>query len=463
MLRKYLATAAVSFLLAACCGYSFAQPARMRPLADELPGQRPTTIPPPPASITFQSEGLRTHVDRVDIGIQVGGDDIFWTPGDRLLMPYVAREGSMLLIGNNLKWAAPGVLTLRTARNEYNFAAADSLVAWAEAHGMKIKAHTLVWGEALPAWLTTGAYSRDEIVQILKEHIQTVVGRYKGRIHVWDVVNEAIDFNGAYKSNFWYQKIGPDYIEMAFRWAHDADPSALLFMNEDGTEGLGAGSDEFLKKVQALVVKGVPIHGVGLQTHVNLAYETLGGASTAKPAELAANVQRLGAVGLQVHISEVDVRIAVPATPSDLSKQADVYTALYKTCADNRACTAFLTWGVTDKWSWISRGFPGQGSALLLDEAYNPKPAYWALRDLLRANSDKCFSWAESRYGEVLQPPNPTAATFEDFYYRYYPLTRNYVGVRQGDVYYWKPEEMTAPLPVMSLKNCIDNATGRGG
>jgi len=130
----------------------------MRPLADELPGQRPTTIPPPPASITFQSEGLRTHVDRVDIGIQVGGDDIFWTPGDRLLMPYVAREGSMLLIGNNLKWAAPGVLTLRTARNEYNFAAADSLVAWAEAHGMKIKAHTLVWGEALPAWLPATLY-----------------------------------------------------------------------------------------------------------------------------------------------------------------------------------------------------------------------------------------------------------------------------------------------------------------
>lgn len=452
MLRKYFATVMVLILLAA-----FGEEARA---AGELPGQRPTTIPASPASIAFQSEGLRTHVDRVDIGIQVGGYDIFWTPGDGLLMPYVARESSMLLIGNNLKWAAPGVLTLRTARNEYNFAAADSLVAWAEARGMKIKAHTLVWGEALPAWLIGGGYSRDELLQILKEHIQTVVSRYKGRIHVWDVVNEAIDSNGAYKSNFWYEMIGPEYIELAFRWAHDADPSALLFMNEDGTEGLGTGSDEFLKKIQALVAKGVPIHGVGLETHVNLAYES--GASTAKPAELAVNIQRLGAVGLQVHISEVDVRIAVPATPSDLSKQADVYTALYKTCADNKACTAFLMWGVTDKWSWIAGAFPGQGAALLLDEAYNPKPAYWALGGFLRVNTDKCFAWAESRFAEVLQPPNPAAATFDDFYYRYYPVTRNYVAVRQGNVYYWKPEEMPAPLPVISLKNCIDNATARG-
>ena len=244
-----------------------------------------------PLTAFCQSEGLRAHVWRMDIGAAVAGHEVFWIPGDPQLTATVAREVSLLVIGTNLKWAAPGALTLRPSRDTFNFHHADVLIDFAEQNGMRVKGHTLVWGEALPTWLTETPWTRDELLDVLRQHIFTVVGRYRGRVKIWDVVNEAFDWNGTYKDNFWLRNIGPEYVELAFRWAHEADPAALLFLNEDGTEGLNFGSDKFFDTLKELLRKSVPIHGVGLETHIDLAYQTAGSSFTARPEELSANIK----------------------------------------------------------------------------------------------------------------------------------------------------------------------------
>lgn len=443
--------------LCACSGGGDAHaPSASAPALAAAPQQAVASLPADEVG-TPLSEGWRTHAGHVDIGIQVGGEELFYTPGDGALLPVVAREASVLLIGNNLKWAGtsgPDAAVLRPSRDTFDFRSADVLVDWAEHNGMKIRAHVLVWGEDVPAWLANGSFTRDELLQILHEHIATVVGRYKGRIRAWDVVNEAFDWNGEYKDTFWLRKLGPEYIEIAFRWAHEADPAALLFLNEDGTEALGAGSDRFLQQVQALLAKGTPIHGVGLETHVDLEYRTLGGNTVADPVSLAANIRRLGALGLQVSLSEVDVRIPLPATAQGLATQAAVYAALYDACASEAACTGFHLWGITDKWSWIPRTFEGLGAALPLDQAYAPKPAYSAVLQALRANTDRCLDWGARQYAGIVRPATAPSAVFDGYYYRHFTETGNYAGVRDGMLYYWDPADMAGPLAVMSLADC---------
>jgi endo-1,4-beta-xylanase len=258
----------------------------------------------------------------------------------------------------------------------YSFSDADYIISFAESHGMKVRGHTLVWHQQLPAWITQGKYSREEWINILHEHIMTVVGRYKGRIYAWDVVNEAINDNGTLRDNIWLRNIGPEYIELAFRWVHEADPQALLFYNDYGAEGLGVKSDAVYNLVKSLLERGVPIHGVGLQMHVSLE-------NPPNPQEVAANIKRLNNLGLIVHITEMDVRIKTPPKWADLVRQAEIYYSILKACLSADNCEAFVMWGFTDKYSWIPSYFSGYGSALIFDESYGPKPAYYYIAKAL--------------------------------------------------------------------------------
>ena len=258
---------------------------------------------------------------------------------------------------------------LCSSRGNYNFGEADAIVAMAEEHGMKVRGHTLVWHNQLPSWLTDRQWSRDELTGILHEHIATVAGHYRGRIWAWDVVNEAVEDDGSLRNSLWLQSIGPEYIEMAFRWAHEADPDALLFYNDYSGEGLGTKSDAIYALVADLRKRGVPIDGVGLQMHIPLD-------GTPRPEDVAANMQRLAALGLQVHITEMDVRIPEPVTEEKLALQAQMYHKMLDVCLTAENCTAFETWGFTDSHSWIPEYFPGSGKALIFDEAYRPKPAF---------------------------------------------------------------------------------------
>jgi len=216
------------------------------------------------------------------------------------------------------------------------------------------------------------------ISQILREHIQTVVTRYRGRIYAWDVVNEATGENSKPRQTFWSSALGEDYIRQAFLWAHEADPEARLFYNDYGGEALGPKSDAIYGLLRNLKARGVPIDGVGLQSHFQ----------SERPPNMdnvATNMKRLAALGLEIHVTEFDVRMPLPSTAQKLLTQAKIYRDYLSACVSVARCKAFLTWGFTDKYSWIPGRFAGTGAALPFDESYQAKPAYGALLEVLNS------------------------------------------------------------------------------
>lgn len=286
----------------------------------------------------------------------------------------LAREFNLVTPENAMKFSV-----VHPERERYDFTQADTLVAFAEAHAMQVNGHVLVWHQQLPDWLTQGQFSRDELKTILREHIQTLVTRYRGRVASWDVAAEAVGEDGHSRDTFWSRGIGPDYLALAFRWAHEADPQAHLRYNDYGGEGAGAKADGIYRLVADLRRQGVPIHGVGLQMHVSPD-------DTPPTKDLRANLQRLAALGLATHISEMDVMLPVPASRANLKKQAALYRDTLKVCLAQPQCLSFSTWGTTDRYSWIPEYFPGKGAALLFGEDGQPKPAYDSVRKVLRAS-----------------------------------------------------------------------------
>jgi len=293
-----------------------------------------------------------------------------------------AREFNYLTPENEMKWS----LT-EANPNEFTFARADALVAFAEEHQMRVKGHCLVWHNQLPAWVSALG-TADEVRQAMTNHIQQVTGHFKGKLAAWDVVNEAIDdgTGNALRNSVFYQQLGETFIDEAFRIARAADPSALLFYNDYGTEGLGGKSDAVYALVKRMVSAGVPIDGVGLQMHI-------GGTGYPSAAEIAANIMRLGNLGLLVNISELDVNLCgIAGTQTDkFELQRQRYHEVIAACVAAPKCHAITLWGVTDKYSWLNRfaacanpELDGNPWPLPWDDSYVTKPAWAGMIDALR-------------------------------------------------------------------------------
>jgi endo-1,4-beta-xylanase len=285
----------------------------------------------------------------------------------------LVREFNMVTPENVMKFQP-----IHPERDRYHFPPADALVAFAQANQMQVRGHTLVWHRQLPDWLTKGKWTREELMAILRQHIYTVVDRYRGQLVAWDVVNEAIADNASLRDTIWLKGIGSEYIEMAFRWAHEADPQARLFYNDYGGEDLGKKSDAIYALVKDLRQRDVPIHGIGLQMHISIN-------NPPKPEAVAANIKRLGELGLEVQITEMDVRIhgGTGTREEKLAAQANLYRDMLKVCLNAPNCKAFVTWGFTDKHSWIPSHFGHPDSPLIFDELFRPKPTYGALMEEL--------------------------------------------------------------------------------
>jgi endo-1,4-beta-xylanase len=268
---------------------------------------------------------------------------------------------------------------LHPERSRYEFADADALVTFAKANQMQVHGHTLVWHQSMPDWLTQVEWTREELMDILHQHIYTVVAHYQGQLAAWDVVNEAVAGNGSLRDSIWLSRIGSEYIELAFRWAHEADPQARLFYNDHDGEGLGKKSDGIYALVKELRQRNVPIHGVGFQMHKSIK-------NPPSIEQVAANIKRLGELGLEVQITEMDVQIhdGIGTTQQKLASQADVYREMMRVCLDAPNCKSLTTWGLADHHSWIPYFFKRPDSPLLFDESYRPKPAYDALVDVLK-------------------------------------------------------------------------------
>lgn len=287
----------------------------------------------------------------------------------------LAREFNTMTPENDMKFEI-----LQPERHAYTFTKADTIVAFAEENQMQLRGHTLVWHNQLPKWLTEGKFSREELLSILREHIQTVVSHYRGKLIAWDVVNEAVADDGSLRNTIWLRLIGPEYIDLAFRWAHEADPKVRLFYNDYGGEGLGKKSDAIFRLVRDLQQRGVPIQGVGLQMHVGID-------SAPNPEDVAANMKRLAALGLEVDITEMDVKIqdATGTLAERFALQARIYQDMLRVCLSALNCKAFVMWGFTDNYSWIPGLTKKPDAPLIFDKFYRPKPAYDKLKEALIA------------------------------------------------------------------------------
>ena len=284
----------------------------------------------------------------------------------------LSRHFSYLTAEYEMKWDA-----IQRERGVFDFSGGDGIVAFAEANGMRVKGHALVWHGATPSWV--GTLSPAELRVAMANHIRTVAGHYRDHVAAWDVVNEAVATDGSgLRDTVFSRGLGPDYIGDAFRTAREADPGALLFYNDYDAEGKGPKSDRVYELVKALKQGGVPIDGVGLQMHVDAT-------SYPQPADIAANMQRLVALGLLVNISEMDVRIrtASGTTAQRLDLQKQVFHDIVAVCAAEPRCHAVTFWGFTDKHSWIDAFF-GADNPLLFDEGYRAKPAFFGVQDAFR-------------------------------------------------------------------------------
>ncbi|MCW5891111.1 MAG: endo-1,4-beta-xylanase [bacterium] len=267
----------------------------------------------------------------------------------------------------------------------FNFASSDTAMAEATARGLRVRGHPLVWGRlALPAWvnaITDPAVMRT----VMHTHIETLVGRYAGRVAQWDVVNEPLTFFGTPGTTdglepYVFQRLlGPGYIEEALRVAHAADPQAKLFVNELLAFAPGPKQERFFRLVQDLLAAGAPLHGVGFQGHITPPY-----APAYRPtrAEMEATIARFAALGLAVEITELDVSLPAPHTPCALARQGETYRDVMAACLAVPACTGVTVWGMGDGFSWIRSVLNYDGAPLPFDAAWQPKPAY---RGLARA------------------------------------------------------------------------------
>jgi endo-1,4-beta-xylanase len=269
---------------------------------------------------------------------------------------------------------------IHASASGYNFAPADALVSFAQANGMAFHGHSLVWYRAIPTWVTAGGLTDAQVRAILKDHITTVVSRYRGKVASWDVVNEPLDNQGCFNNqcgliaSFWLTHLGAEYIDSAFVWAHRADPAAKLYLNEFRTETIMNKSDALLALAQGLKARGVPIDGVGFQVHILKQFFP---APTS--AQVQANFQRFADAGFDIRITEMDVAIPDAGGAAELAAQATIYSDILNACLKVSRCIELTTWGFSDRYNWVPKSFPGYGRALPFDSNYQPKPALNAL------------------------------------------------------------------------------------
>lgn len=269
--------------------------------------------------------------------------------------------------------------------NRYFWRDADAIVDFAQAHHLKVRGHNLCWHQQTPAWIFLDKdgkqVSKEVLLARLRAHIHAVVGRYKGKIYAWDVVNEAIaaDNKEFLRNSLWYQICGEDFIAKAFEYAHEADPDAILFYNDYGTENPGK-RDRVYKLLKKLLDAGVPVNAVGLQAHWS------GTDPTAKNLEDA--IKLYSSLGIKIQITELDLSIydgkdaQAPEgfTAEREQKQADQYEMIFRIFrAYKDKLTGVTFWNLSDRDSWLDN-FPVHGRKnypLLFDQGLKPKKAWW--------------------------------------------------------------------------------------
>jgi len=344
---------------------------------------------------------LRTLAGPFLIGYASRND--FWSMSDAVAYQDVAKtEFNFLTPENAMKWDAT-----EPSQNNFTFSQADQHVTFAQTNTMKIHGHTLVWHSQLPGWVS-GISGAANLTNVMYNHIDSVMNHWTdGQIYAWDVVNEAFNEDGTRRSTPFQNVIGNSYIELAFVRARAADPLTKLIYNDYNVETVNSKSTAMYNMVADFKSRGIPIDGVGLQMHL-----TNGGMDYNS---FASNMARFAALGVEVYITEMDVRFPTPLSAADLQTQATIYGNVMNRCLAQPMCKALQVWGIPDKYSWVPSVFPGQGAPLIFDDNYNAKPAYYAVQSELIANPratptacPTCTATPTPTRTNTPPPPTPT-------------------------------------------------------
>ena len=275
------------------------------------------------------------------------------------------------------------------AENEFNYTKGDKMVKYAEANGLRVRGHALAWHSQVPGWVNNYSGQKEKLLAVLKNHIDSVVGHWKGKVAEWDVVNEAIndDYNADWRStnSVWYEGIGPEFLDSAFVWAHAADPDAELCYNDYSLEwGLREQSKAsfVVEQVKRWKENGIPITCVGTQTHIEISHETT-------PQNVRALAKALAELDVTLNITELDIGFPLGSADqlgaADYAKQGHLYRQFMDVFLEEPNMGEFVIWGLTDAHSWLD-GQQGKTQGLLYDKQYNPKPAYDSVMASLKAH-----------------------------------------------------------------------------
>ena len=287
----------------------------------------------------------------------------------------VANQFNCITPGNAFKPDA-----LHPAEGLFSFKEAQSLLAFAAENQQDVHGHTLIWHQQLPLWMKNYQGSRHDWIDMMQDHIQNVVKELSPQVASWDVVNEAFEDNGDFRETIWFNNIGPEYIELAFEFAHEANGDALLFYNDYNIAAKPKKCRAILDHLSELKSKGVPVHGIGMQLHI---YTSSPGQNKIETAS-----EAIANEGFLLHYSEVDISInrdggSVDLTENKLQNQAERMRFLVETFHRIPKAQRFgiTVWGVSDSDSWIPGFFGREDYPLLYDGEYQPKPMYCGFRE----------------------------------------------------------------------------------
>lgn len=311
--------------------------------------------------------------------IQLGNFAIPSRLGEQPYHDILTGQFNVALVDNQPNWHFTDA-DLRPSPTKFNFSRIDQVVKFAEANHMAIQMHHYIWGEQkwLPDWLLNGNYNKQQLLDIIHNHIMTVGQHYAGQVQEWSVVNEAFS-RGLHMfglHDWWADHVGDQsYIDKSFIWARQADPHSKLILNDFDDEAINDVSNAMYSYIKDAKARGIPIDGIGMQMHID-------GTHPPTKDEVISNMKRFGDLGVQVYVTELDVNMndVKGSGPDKDAAEANIYYEMARACIESKVCPSFSILGITDKETWYNYlGIP-DARPLPFDKNYNPKPAYWSLR-----------------------------------------------------------------------------------
>ncbi|KAI0734101.1 endo-1,4-beta xylanase [Irpex lacteus] len=348
------------------------------PVLPCIPGAAaPSSVPPPSQPSSAPPSSPSSSSAKLQTVAKTAGKLYFGTATDNSELSdaaYTAILDDNTMFGqitpaNSMKWDAT-----EPSQGQFTFSGADQIANLAKTNNMLLRGHNCVWYNQLPSWVSNGEFTTAQLTTIIQNHCSTLVSRYKGQvcmclIHAWDVVNEPFNDDGTWRSDVFYNTLGTSFVQIALNAARQADPTAKLYINDYNIEYPGAKSTAMQNLVKSLKSANVPLDGIGLQSHF-----IVGGTPSASSLEQ--NMNAFTALGVEVAVTELDIRMTLPSTPALLAQQKTDYTTVISACQAVKGCVGVTVWDWTDKYSWVPSTFSGQGAACPWDQNFQKKPAF---------------------------------------------------------------------------------------